>query len=371
MRSGTSLPEFLRVCVERGIVDESTAKRIELYRRTRGLGGEEWQTRFLLDPPDPHLTFDDFIQSEGAAFALELAKTVSSESPSRLPYNPLYIYGPIGLGKTHLLTAIANAAGSKKVLLVNTADLEAEVDNAKHLGVRAALRQWLVSSEILLVDDIQLCEDRQDLQRDLFSVFNHMTRAHRWVVITSDVPPTRLDRVESRLLSRLSGGVIVGLQIGHREDRRNLVRHFFGDRAVPDAVVDLLAERITENVRQIKAAVAQLMVMEDRTGARLTPELAQTLVPCSSAPHPPPPAEEETVLDAARVTDETPEMYKEMLASAASEEEQALALQIALGRRIKELHGTGSPRESLKRLERALALVREGKMKEAIICINS
>jgi chromosomal replication initiator protein len=114
------------------------------------------------DPPDPNLTFDNYVVTKGNSFAVELAGTVASKSPSQLPYNPLYLYGDVGLGKTHLLSAIANAAEDKEVLLLNTADLETELERAERLKSRAELREWLTSVEILLVDDIQLCEGRED-----------------------------------------------------------------------------------------------------------------------------------------------------------------------------------------------------------------
>ena len=116
----------------------------------------------------------------------------------------------------------------KEVLLVNTADLETELERAERLKSRAELREWLASAEILLVDDIQLCEGRENLQRDLFSVLNHMTKTPRWVVISSDVPPTHLAGMESRLLSRLRGGVIVSLQMGDRNERLGTYKAFSG-----------------------------------------------------------------------------------------------------------------------------------------------
>jgi len=231
-KGGRGLPDFLRVSVLRGVLDERTAERVELYRRTRGLGFFESQSAFLNDPPDPDLTFDNFVVCKGNSFALELAHTVVTKSSSRSPYNPLYIYGDIGLGKTHLLSAIANAAEDKRVLLLNVSDFETEVERANRLCKRAELRDWLYSAEILLLDDIQLCESREDVQRDLFAVLNYMMRTRRWVVITSDVPPTRLAGVESRLLSRLGAGVIVSLHMGDRIERRAFVESFLDERAL-------------------------------------------------------------------------------------------------------------------------------------------
>jgi chromosomal replication initiator protein len=273
------LPDFLQIGVRKRIVDERTAHRLELCRRTRGLGKYASRTALMNDPPDPNLTFENYVVTNGNSLAVELAGTVASQSPSQLPYNPLYLYGDVGLGKTHLLSAIANAAEDREVLLLNTADLETELERAERLKSRAELREWLTSVEILLVDDVQLCEGREELQRDLFSVLNHMIRAHRWVVISSDVPPTRLSGVESRLLSRFGGGVIVSLQMGDKTERLDLIRHFLDSRSMPEDVVTYLAENITDNIRRLKAAVAQLLTFGNGTQNPLDLDMARALVP--------------------------------------------------------------------------------------------
>ena len=370
------LPDFLKVSVQKGIVDERTAQRIELLRRSRGLGKYESRSAFMNDPPDPTLTFDNYLVCKGNSFAVELAKTVAHESPSRLPYNPLYFYGDIGLGKTHLLSAIANAARDKEVLLVNTADLETELERAERLKSRAELREWLASVEILLVDDIQLCEGREDVQRDLFSVLNHMTRAQRWVVISSDVPPTRLAGVESRLLSRLRGGVIVSLQMGDGNERRDLIRHFLYEHPMPEDVVDYLAENITDNVRRLKAAVAQLLTLHEGTQTPLTIDLAQAVVPevmsvSTKAPATISPQGAATGTITTTTVDSRISRFKEMLAGAENEEEQSLALQIALGERVRQLRNEKGDPKAIQQLEQALDLLREGKIEEAIRCVST
>ncbi len=373
----SDLPDFLQFSVRKGIVDERTAHRLELRRRARGLGKYESRTALMNDPPDPNMTFENYVVCKGNSFAVELARTVASKSPSQLPYNPLYFYGDIGLGKTHLLSAIANAAEDKEVLLLNTADLETELERAERLKTRAELREWLVSVEILLVDDIQLCEGREELQRDIFSVLNHMTRAHRWVVISSDVPPTRLAGVESRLLSRLGGGVIVSLQMGDKSERRDLIRHFLDDRSMPEDVVDYLAESISDNVRRLKAAVAQLFTLGDGTTDPVDIDMARALVPeaedfrKSDEPFARPSVHNGSAVPQPPVKPQSKaNRFKEMLATANSEEEQILALQIALGERIRELRSEGGNEESIRRLERALDLLRDGDMEEAIRCIS-
>jgi hypothetical protein len=407
------LPEYLAVLVRRGVLDEITARRIELYRITRG-DHDIYSAEFTTEPTDPDQTFDNFLRCRGNSFALDLAITVASKSPSQLPYNPIYIYGDVGLGKTHLLNAIANSASEKSLLKLNTADLELELDRALRLGKRAELRRKLTSADILLVDDIQLCEGRDEFQRDLFSILNHMTRSRRWVVITSDVPPTELAGIEKRLLSRLAGGVIVGLQMGDREERSHFVRQCFGEQEVPDEVVTHLAEFVTDNFRRLKAVVTRLLAASELTHEDITLEAARLITDPSRPPvekptesditEPPPDSPPSTAAvhheiaspeDAAEsptmgdlwdnplyeppshpsprrdLSESTAIRFKEMLAEAETEAEQALALQIALGERIRQLRKEAGESDSVKRLEEALALVREGKTEEAVRLISS
>lgn len=375
--SESTLPEFLKICIEKGVVDEATAKRIELYRRSRGLGRYQSEFELLYEPADPLLTFDNLILTRGNSFAVELARGVVDKSPNELPYNPLYIYGEIGLGKTHLLSAVANAVADREVLLVNTADLEMEYERAQREEARADLSQWLTSFEVLLIDDIQLCEGREELQRSLFSVINHMSKAHRWIVISSDVAPTRLAGVEDRLISRLGGGVIVNLNMGDRLERTGFVKHFAGNRTIPDDVVEFLAENVTDNVRRLKASVAQLLTLAERNPTGLTIDLARQVVGPPERVEPEEPTPEEFIEELSPAVNSAPpavpptDRFKAMLAEADTEEEQALALQIALAERIRQLRNEEADSEALRRLEQAIDFLREGKMEQAIRCIDS
>lgn len=373
------LPDFLQVTVQKGIIDELTAKRIELHRRTRGYGMQGEFSSLVTSIPDPDLTFDNFIQCNGNAFALELARNIAARAPAALPYNPLYIYADVGLGKTHLLSALANGAHNCTALLVNTADLDAEFERAQRLNSRAELRQWLFSADILLVDDIQLCEGRDMLQREVFSILNHIIRAKRSVVISSDVPPTKLEGIESRLLSRLGAGVIVGLQMGNERERKQLLRHFLQDRSMSmsDDVVDYLAHNVANNVRQLKAAVSQLLMMSQLGKQALTLDMARSvagsggyeMITRDLEPDVVDPMSMEEPPSTARPVDLT-RRFKEMLATAESKEEQALALQIALGERIRQLKNEGGAGENLARFEKALEVLREGDIDYAVKLIT-
>jgi chromosomal replication initiator protein DnaA len=365
------LPDFLKVSVERGLIDEQIARRIELFRRTRGLGESALVSTLLTSNVDAHLTFDNFVQCKENSFAFELAMNVARKPPLELPYNPLYIYADVGLGKTHILSAIANACAPRVAIMVNTADLEAEFAGFNATNLRMVLREWICSGDILLVDDIQLCEGNEDLQTEFFSVINHMFVKGGWVVISSDVPPTHLSRIESRLISRLGSGAVVSLQMGDHAHRLALLRQFFGTRGAPEDVLEFLAEKVRTNIRALKAAVAQLSATSDVTGEEITLDLARSLLlfpEDTRRPTPtdargaalPLPGEDE---DSGKVV---VRRFREMLDSAENEEEQSLALQIALGERIRQLRETHANPKRVERFIKALELVRGGDVKGAI-----
>lgn len=367
------LPEFLRVSIQKGLLDEKTARRIEIYRRTRGIGSPGQFHPLLSTTPDSTMTFANFVRCKGNAFAVDMARTVTTKSPLNLPYNPLYIYADVGLGKTHLLSAIANEAADRGTLPANTVDFLAEYDRACRSHSVAELREWLIATDILLLDDIQLCEGREDLQLELFSILNHMMRSGRWVVISSDVPPNHLDGVESRLLSRLGGGVIVSLQMGDKAERIEMLHHFLQGRTLPDDVLEYVAANVTDNVRQLKAALSQLLAAGQNGTSEITMEMARRITvvagkrPTSGIKTGENPATfSSTPPDDAERARTMANRFKEMLAVAETEEEEVLALQIAVGERIRQLRKSGNDPAALSRLEQALELLREGNMRDAL-----
>lgn len=336
----------------------------------------------LSAPPDPEMTFESFVPCKANTFPLEVARVVAAHGGSRPVFSILYVYSEIGMGKTHLLSAIFNATDISGPMMVNTADIETEIERAGQRGCRAELRQWLSTAGILLVDDIQLCEGNEALQLELFAVLNHVIRRGSAVVIASDVPPTQMAGVEHRLLSRLSSGVIVGLQMGNKSDRIALGRRFFGSTPVPAEVLDYLAEQVSDNVRRLKAAVIQLIALQEHSSVVIDLDLARAVVPLpadlrhSATPPPPAPTPESrpdggpsAVLPIAEEA-ATAARFKEMLAGAQTEEEQALALQIAVGERLRQLRDQEAKPEVVALFEKALALLREGKLAEAIGCIG-
>jgi chromosomal replication initiator protein DnaA len=373
-----ALPDFLRVSVEKGLVDETTARRIELYRKTRTLRKDHETFEIVHTRPDPEMTFGNYVRCKGNAFALELARIVAGDQPRTEPYNPIYIYSDVGNGKTHLLSAIANEAAHKCALLVNTVDLAADFELARQISASSALRQWLSSMEILLIDDIQLCEGDEQLQADLFTILNHMITAGKWVVISSDAYPTRLVGLESRLMSRLRGGVIVGLQMPDEGERLEILRHFTREQPIADDVLDYVATNVSESIRQLKATIAQVRLTALQQRSRITLEIARNAiqesetesklqVPISQIPQ----TEVSLKADDGGNSPDSADRFKKMLAAAETEEEQILALQIALGERIRQLRNSGREETTLAMLENALSLLRDGHMDAAVKCLSA
>lgn len=367
------LPDFLKASVERGLIAEQVARRIELFRRTRGSGDDACISPLLMSNVDAHLTFENFVQCKENSFACELARSVAQKPPLELPYNPLYIYADVGLGKTHILSAIANACAPRESIMVNTADVQAEFASFKDSSARIALREWLCSADILLVDDIQFCERDAELQIEFFSVMNHMFVKGGWVVISSDVPPTQLTDMESRLLSRLGSGAVVSLQIGDKAYRLEVLRQFLAKRVAPDEVLELLAEKISTNVRALKAAAAQLVATSEITGEEITLDLARTLLvlpgdtqKVTSQSSDKAVSEEAAEQQASRLF---AQRFREMLDSAEDEDEQSLALQIALGERIRQLREASAHPSRVERFVKALELVRGGDVRGAMNCL--
>jgi chromosomal replication initiator protein len=362
--TSSKLPTDLEDAVGQGIVDPSTAARLAALRAQQGEVVEDPYRPLLLgEPPDPSMTFETMIPFRVNAFAMDVARVVAEHGGARALYNPLYCYAEVGLGKTHLLSAVAHGAQGRRVLMANAADVDAELRRATRLGREGELRSWIIEHDLFLLDDVQLCEGNEALQREVFAIINHMMKRRKSVVFSSDVPPTRLTGIEARLTSRLGGGPIVALNNGDRDEREQLLLRFLGDQMPPE-VVAYLADNVKDNVRRLKGAALQVLSMSqagkvpaDVSMARLVVPLPEDLVPRHRV-------EPEAASLAGKFAGG--DRFKEMLASAETEEEQILAFQIALSERVRQLKEQGAGKEVLGKLQQALAALRDGKLGEAL-----
>ncbi len=251
-------------------LSEATGERVDLQiladprprRRERTLFQEEpWIPEF--SEPDPTMTFENFVVGENNHLTHAAALAVA-QAPART-YNPLFIYGATGLGKTHLLCAIGNYLRlhhpALRVAYVTTDQFTDGFVNAIARKRVTDFRKAYEALDVLLLDDVQFLAGRTETQKALFNILNHMTQKKSQVVFTSDCPPKDLRSVEERLISRFMSGLIADIQPPEYELRVAILRHkaqSMGEQ-VPEEVVELIARLVVDNVRALQGALNRVL----------------------------------------------------------------------------------------------------------------
>lgn len=329
---------------------------------------DDYQPILLEAPPNPDLTFDSFVHYANNHYAYAVSKKIAGNNGDAST-GIYYIYGDTGLGKTHLLSAIANHAEDNATTLTNTADLGVEYERAKRFCFRAEFRKRLTSPKLLLIDDIQICKNDHELQYELLAIINGRLRDKQTTVFSSTVPIGQLEGYSKGMISVLKAGICVQLQVYEKQARREILRRAFGSRKIPKEIIDYLSENVVNDVRKLKAAADQIITISEITGSPLNMELARVVAPLpADLVHEKAQKEAFDEYDSDSSNDHEKSratVFKEMLETAENEEEQALALQIALSDRLREIKAGGGHPKTVDRLERALELLREGKIKEA------
>jgi chromosomal replication initiator protein len=216
-----------------------------------------------LDPGmNPKYVFDSFVIGNSNRFAHAAAVAVA-ESPARA-YNPLFIYGESGLGKTHLLHAIGHYAArmfpNVRVRYVSTEEFTNEFINLVHSGRAEDFRRRYRDIDFLLIDDIQFLERAERTQEEFFHTFNTLHNASKQIVITSDRAPKKLTTLEDRLRTRFEWGLITDVQAPDLETRIAILRKkAWGERLqVPDPVLEFIASKVQTNIRELEGALIRV-----------------------------------------------------------------------------------------------------------------
>jgi chromosomal replication initiator protein len=232
---------------------------------------------------NPKYTFDTFVIGSSNRFAHAAALAVA-EAPARA-YNPLFIYGGTGLGKTHILQAVAayvlEHSARDSVRYVTSETLTNDFINSIREKRVEAFKQRYRGYDVLLVDDIQFLEHKERIQEEFFHTFNTLYEAGRQIILSSDRPPRDIATLEERLRSRFEWGLIVDVQPPDLETRIAILRKRVATEGirVPDAqVLTFIASRVSTNIRELEGALTRVLAFSSLTARTMSVELAQEVL---------------------------------------------------------------------------------------------
>lgn len=230
---------------------------------------------------NPKFTFDSFVVGSHNNFAFAAAKAVA-EAPGK-SYNPLLIYGGVGLGKTHLLHAIGqHVACNRKdahIASLTTEKFADEFINAIQNNKPSQYREKYLQMDLVLVDDLQFLAGKERLQEEFFHLFNALHEAHKQIVLACDRHPGTIPRLEQRLVSRFEWGQTADLQVPDLETRLAILdkkAQWMGVQ-LPGDIRNFLADRIRTDVRRLEGALIHVQSYASLTGKKLTLEVVERL----------------------------------------------------------------------------------------------
>lgn len=240
--------------------------------------------KIIIDPQlNPGLTFTTFIEGECNRLARSAGMSVAV-NPGNNPFNPLYIYGNSGLGKTHIVQSIGHEARQRhpelQILYVSMNKFQAQFQTAYKNGEIPDFIHFYQMIDILIIDDIQELTGKTGTQNAFFNIFNHLQLAGKQLILTSDKPPVELKDIEQRLLTRFKWGLSAQLNTPDHETKLKIIRakaQKLGAQ-ITDDVVAYLADNISANVREIEGALSSLVANASFLGRKITTSLAKEIL---------------------------------------------------------------------------------------------
>lgn len=210
-----------------------------------------------------HYSFDNFIVGSGNELAFAACQSIAVNPGTK--YNPLFLYGGVGIGKTHLIQAVGNAVLQNnphaRVLYITSEQFVQELVDAIRFKKTADFASFYRTTDVLIVDDVQFIAGKEKMQEEFFHTFNALHQANKQIIMTSDKPPKDIPTLEERLRSRFTWGMSIDMQIPDFETRCAIVQtkaqnH---DAELPNDVVEYLANNIQTNIRELEGALNQLL----------------------------------------------------------------------------------------------------------------
>ena len=273
---------------ERGPIDLSFLdpdnNQVVIGRKSTGKDGEEEAPGETTVPSSHRVeyTFDNFIVGNSNKFAHAAAIAVAENPASE--YNPLFIYGASGLGKTHLMWAIMNYISDRRrdttMLYIKGDDFTNQMIESLRKQTTEQFREKYRRPDVLLIDDIQFIAGKEGTQEEFFHTFNALYEDHKQIIMTSDRPPRDIKTLEDRLKTRFEWGLIADVQPPDYELRIAIIKNKAEALRilVSDDILTFLAENLHSNVRQLEGAIKKLGAQSFLTGVPITKELAMTCV---------------------------------------------------------------------------------------------
>ena len=228
---------------------------------------------------NPKYTFDTYVVGSGNRFAHAVSLAVA-EMPAKA-YNPLFIYGGVGLGKTHLMHAIGHYAHElypdMKIVYITSEDFTNQLVNAMQTNQNQQFRDRFRNADILMVDDIQFIAGKHGTEEEFFHTFNHLRDAGKQIVMTSDKPPKEIQKLEERLCSRFEGGLVADIQRPDFETRLAILRKKaeFERLNIDGEILELIAEKIDTNIRELEGSLTRLTAYSSLTRRPIDMQLAR------------------------------------------------------------------------------------------------
>ena len=232
---------------------------------------------------NPNYTFENFIEGDCNRLARSAGYAVANK-PGATAYNPLFIYGGVGLGKTHLLQAIGNEIKAqtpkKAVLYVSTERFINQFVEAVRNNTVNDFMNFYQMIDVLLVDDIQFISGKTKTQDNFFHVFNHLRQSGKQIVLASDRPPQNMEGVEERLLSRFKWGLSAGLLIPDYLTRKSILytKMYQNGIDLPEEVVEYIAHNVNSNIRELEGALISLLAQSSLNRIEVDLDLARSML---------------------------------------------------------------------------------------------
>ncbi len=225
-------------------------------------------------PLDARYTFDSFVVGKSNALAHAAARRVVGSA--NIPFNPLFLYGGVGLGKTHLLHAIAHIinenAPEKNVMYLSAEKFMYQFVKALRANDTMSFKELFRSVDVLMIDDIQFIAGKESTQEEFFHTFNALIDQNKQIVISADRPPSELNGIDERLRSRLAWGLVADIHPSTYELRLGILqskRERLG-ADVPDSVLEFLALKVTSNIRELEGALNRIVAHADVSSQEIT-----------------------------------------------------------------------------------------------------